>query len=61
MYGWIFDELGVRGIVVFVLLWLAGRFGLPLLTYGAAMFPSWVAVLDIALVFIIFKGNVRLT
>ncbi len=60
VYGRFFDELGVRGIVIFVLLWVAGWFGLPLLTYGAAMFPSWVAVLDIALVFIIFKGDVRL-
>jgi hypothetical protein len=43
------------------LLWLAGCFGLPYLPDGAAMFPPFVAVLDIALVFIIFKGDVRLT
>jgi len=28
---------------------------------GGAMFPSFVALLDVALVFIIFKGDVRLT
>jgi hypothetical protein len=61
VYGWFWGDLGPRGIAVFVLLWLAGRLGLPMLPYGAAMFPSWVAVLDIALVFLIFKGDVRLT
>jgi hypothetical protein len=35
--------------------------GLPLIPYGALLFSSWVAVLDIALVFIIFKGDVRLS
>jgi hypothetical protein len=60
-YGWAFDELGLRGIVVFLLLWGAGFFGLPYLPCGANMFSSFVAVLDVALVFLIFKGDVRLT
>jgi hypothetical protein len=39
---------------------LLGRFGLPFL--GAdGLFITWVATLDIALVFIIFKGDVPLT
>ena len=59
-YGWFFDELGPKGLAVFVALWLAGMFGLPFIPYGAALFSSFVAVLDIALVFIIFKGDVRL-
>lgn len=59
--GWFRDELGPRAIAVFVLLWMGGMFGLPLVAYGSAMFPSFVAVLDIVLVFIIFKGDVRLT
>jgi len=60
-YGLIRDQIGLKGIAVFVLLWIAGLFGLPYLPYGAAMFSSFVAVLDIALVFLIFKGDVRLT
>ncbi len=61
VYGWFWDELGPRGIAAFLLAWLAGFFGLPLIPYASGMFPSFVAVLDVILVFIIFKGDVRLT
>jgi hypothetical protein len=60
-YGWFWDEIGPRGIAVFLLLWVGGRFGLRLVSYGDAMFPSFVALLDIVLVFLIFKGDVRLS
>jgi hypothetical protein len=60
-YGWFFDELAKPGIAVFLLLWAAGWFGLPyVVPQGAAVFSSYVALLDIALVFIIFKGDVKL-
>jgi hypothetical protein len=42
-------------------LWLSAYLGLPFLPYGSGLFPSFVAVVDIALVFVIFKGNVRIT
>ena len=58
-YGWFWNELGPKGLSVVTLLWLAGRFGLSFIPYGYAMFGPFVAVLDIALVFIIFKGDVR--
>jgi hypothetical protein len=62
VYGWVWDEIDLRGIAVFLLLWIAGLYGLPyLFTYGAALFSPYVAVLDIALVFVIFKGDVRLS
>jgi hypothetical protein len=62
VYGWVWDEIDVRGIAIFVALWIAGLYGLPLLSeYGAGLFSSYVAALDIALVFIIFEGDVRLT
>jgi hypothetical protein len=60
-YGWFWEEIGPRGIVVFLLLWVGGRYGVRMIPDGPAMFPSFVALLDIALVFIIFKGDVRLT
>ena len=61
LYGWMWGEIGPKGVVLFLLLWIAALYGLPyLLIYGAAMFSSFVAVLDIALVFLIFKGDVRL-
>ena len=60
-YGLMRDQIGLKSITVFLALWLAGLFGLPYLPYGAAMFSSFVAVLDVALVLLIFKGDVRLT
>ena len=60
-YGWFWDEIGPRGIALFLLLWLAGMIGLRFVAKGDALFPSFVALLDIALVFLIFKGDVRLT
>jgi hypothetical protein len=56
--GWFSDELGLLGTAVFLVLWLSGFFGLPFLPYGAGLLPPFVAVLDIALVFTIFKGDV---
>jgi hypothetical protein len=62
VYGWVSGRLRRRGLIVFALLWLGGRFGLPYVPpYGAALIPSFVAILDIALVLIIFKGDVRIT
>jgi hypothetical protein len=48
---------------IMVLLWIAGVAAFPYLPYepARAMFSSYVAVLDIALVFAIFRGDVRLT
>jgi hypothetical protein len=54
-------ELRLRGTVFFLILWLAGRIGLPYLANGAALFAPFVAVLDIALVLMVFKGDIRLS
>ena len=61
-YGCILGELRARSSIAFVALWLAGLFGLPYVPYEPvhAMFSSFVAILDIALVFAVFKGDVRL-
>jgi hypothetical protein len=59
-YGWFWDELEPTTIGIFVGVWLAGRFGLPYLNAGG-FFITCVAILDIALVFIIFKGDVPIT
>ena len=62
-YGLLVGELTVRRGMLFVAAWLIGRVGLPYVPYGPAhaMFSSFVAILDIALVFAIFKRDVRLT
>jgi hypothetical protein len=63
LHGWATATLNLKGLAIFVLLWLIGRVGLPRVPGEAvaAMFSSFVAMLDIALVFVIFKGDVRLT
>lgn len=60
-YGWFWDELGLRAMAVFLGLWVGGFFGLRLVPLGPDMFFSFVALLDIALVFVIFHGDVHLT
>ena len=63
IYGVVVAELNLKHVAVFVLAWTAGLLALPYAPYPPArvMFSSFVAVLDIALVFTIFKGDVRLT
>ena len=60
-YGWCWREIRTAGLGLFLLLWIAGYFAVGFIPYGAVPFSSWIAVLDIALVFVIFKGDVRLT
>jgi hypothetical protein len=58
--GAYFEELGRKAAVLFVVLWAIGYFGLPRLSYGAFVAP-YTAVLDIALVWLVFKRDVRLS
>jgi hypothetical protein len=62
-YGWFARMLDVAPCAIFAALWIAGAIGFPHLPYAPAraMFSSYVAALDIALVFAIFKGDVRLS
>ena len=57
--GWAAGELHVKGTAVFLLLWLAG-FAASRFVFSAIPFTPYVAVLDIALVFAIFKGDITL-
>ena len=50
-----------RLTVIFVGLWLIGYTAARSVAFGAAWFVPYVAALDIALVLIIFKGDIRLT
>lgn len=59
--GWVRRELGARGVVIFICLWLAGRLALSRSMAGASLVQSWTAAIDIVLVFIVYKGDVRLT
>ena len=57
--GYMLDELRFKAAAILILLWFAGfawsRFG----SLGL-LFTPYAAVLDIALVFIVFKGDVKL-
>ncbi len=56
------DGLSRRGAGIFALLWLAGFLLLPRIAWWTGPFvTSWTAILDVVLVFVIFKGDVRLT
>ena len=58
--GLVRGELGAKGSLFFILLWVAGFVGARFMFYGF-LFTPYVAALDIALVFAIFKGDLRLT
>ena len=60
-WGALTAALRARSAALFVALWIAGRVGLTFTSYGLALLPSYVALLDIVLVLIIFKGDVRIT
>lgn len=54
---------GVAAWIAHLAFWMLvpyGWFWEELRGAGVAVFPSYVALLDIALVFIIFKGDIRL-
>ena len=64
--GW--QALWPKKTVLFLLLWLAGYFGFPMVTYGyagvsltgGAFFMPYVAALDVVLVLLVFKRDIRL-
>jgi hypothetical protein len=55
------SERGRRTAGVFLALWLAGYLLVRTMSQGTPLFVSYVALLDIALVFTAFRGDVRLT
>jgi hypothetical protein len=60
--GLFYGELSRRSIVTFVVLWSAGYFGLPrLFASGEFFVPPYIALLDVALVWMVFKGDIRLS
>jgi hypothetical protein len=60
-YGLAWQEIRRTALVVFLALWILGYVAVGFIPYGAVPFSTWVAVLDIALVFVIFKGDLPLT
>ena len=56
--GW--NELGVRRVAAFVAIWVVAFLGRSYVPFGPDLFGPFLAILDIVLVFLIFKGDVRL-
>ena len=61
VWGYLTESLSVRATTVFVLLWVVPRLALGFLPSASPFFSPYVAVLDIVLVFLLFRGDVRLT
>ena len=60
--GWARGYVGLKSTIVFLALVTAAYVAFPRVTsYGDGLITSGLAVLDIALVFIVFKGDVRIT
>jgi hypothetical protein len=60
IWGWAADGLSVTVRVTFVALWIAGYVLFPYFPNGDWWFAPYVAVLDIILVFIVLRDDVRL-
>ena len=66
---WVLIALGIghgalskKAAAILVAFWLAGYVGVPRISWWTwPLVTPYVAVLDIVLVFIVFKGDVRVT
>ena len=67
LVGVCWGELGIKRATLFGALWVAGYVSFPLISLGgfnglgASLFSPYVAVLDIILVFLVLKGDLRLS
>ena len=53
-------DLSGRAAAIFVVLWAAGYVGIPRIAYWAgSLVISFTAILDIVLVFIVLKGDLK--
>jgi hypothetical protein len=60
--GIVFGELKRSRTLIFLTLWAVGFFVLPRISpYSGLLVTPYVAVLDLVLVFLVFKGDVRLS
>ena len=59
-YGWWQAELTKRTIAVFVVLWAAGMAGFPYLPIGRGAFVGFVALMDVVLILMVFKKDIRI-
>ena len=53
-------EMGVGRAILFAVLWTIGYCGSSWFSNGGLLFVSYVAVLDVVLILLVFKGDVAL-
>lgn len=58
--GWFMDELSTRVAVIFLILWALGYTAAAYVPQGGFLFISFLAVLDLVLVLMVFKENIRI-
>ena len=61
VWGWLSGELAWKALTLFALAFIVGFVGRTYLQFGALFFPPVVAIMDIVLVLMIFKGDVRIS
>jgi hypothetical protein len=61
VWGWTSGELGWKSLSVFVVIFSVGFVTRWYVQFGEWFFPPVVAVLEIVLVLLIFKGDVRIS
>jgi len=60
--GWLREDLSPTVIAAFVMIAVIAWLGIPrLIPYGDTMVTSVLALLDVVLVLLVFKGDVRIT
>ena len=61
VWGWWFGDLSGKRVGIFVGVWIAGAVGLGYVPMGGLFFVGWVAILDVVLVFLVAKGDIKIT
>jgi hypothetical protein len=60
LVGWLTGELSPKGAAAFAILGAAAWIGLPRISHGALLVTPTLAIMDIVLVLVIFKRDVRI-
>jgi hypothetical protein len=61
VWGCVSGNMSLKAATIFLCLWTIAFVARAHIPYGVPLFSPVVAILDVALVFLIFKGDVRLT
>lgn len=58
--GWYMGRLWGRRIAGFLVAWLAGNVAAHLFPAAGPLFTAYVALLDVALILIVFRGDIKI-